>query len=76
MKKSMLIVLAFAALTLVACNKSEQAAEGTAPEATAAEQAVGHDVEHQHVEANPDHTHDDAHHGDHDHKAHHPDHQE
>jgi ABC-type nickel/cobalt efflux system permease component RcnA len=67
MKKSMLIVLAFTAMVLVACNKTEQ----PTPEVTA-----GHDVEHQHVDANPDHTHDEAHHQEHDHQAHHPEHQE
>jgi ABC-type nickel/cobalt efflux system permease component RcnA len=65
MKKSMLLVLALTAIVLVACNKSEQAAP-----------TQGHDVEHQHVEANPDHSHDDTHHQAHDHQAHHPEHQE
>lgn len=73
MKKSMLIVLAFTALVLVACNKAEQPAPEVTTEAAA---AAGHDVEHQHVEANPDHAHDDTHHQAHDHQAHHPEHQE
>lgn len=75
MKKSMLIVLAFTALTLVACNKSEQPTPEVAPATTEAP-AEGHDVEHQHVTGTPDHAHDEAHHQAHDHQAHHPEHQE
>ncbi len=48
-------VLLAIALTVVACNKEQPA--------PAAE--VGHDKEHQHVEAAPDHAHDEAHHPEH-----------
>lgn len=60
MKFAVLLALA---LTVVACNKSET----PAPE-------VGHDKEHQHVEAGADHAHEEGHHQEHDHQAHHPEH--
>lgn len=69
------VLLLTLALSLVACNKKEEA-PATTEAAPAAATAEGHTVEHQHTTEGVDHAHDDSHHGDHDHKAHHPGHTE